>query len=378
MNPFYGDMKLGILGGGQLGRMLLQEAANFNISSHVLDPDVDAPCKNLCEKFTCGSLSDFDTVYQFGKNVDLITIEIEKVNVDALELLEKEGKNVFPQPALIRIIQDKGLQKEFFKKENIPTSAFRLVDDIRKESNLTYPFIQKLRRDGYDGRGVCKIASAEDLTSAFTASSIIEDFVDFEKEISVIVARNISGASTTFPAVEMEFHPTANLVEFLVSPAAISKEIERKASEIALHIANSLGIAGVLAVEMFLTKDGQLLVNELAPRPHNSGHQTIEGNLVSQFEQHLRCIFDMPLGSTDMIYPSVMINLLGEAGFEGHASYEGLEDALKMDGVYIHLYGKKKTKPFRKMGHVTIIHPEREEAIKKARKIKELIKIKSA
>ncbi|MBC8051828.1 MAG: 5-(carboxyamino)imidazole ribonucleotide synthase [Sphingobacteriaceae bacterium] len=378
MKAFYGDLRVGILGGGQLGRMLIQEAINYNTSIKVLDPDPDAPCKNLCDKFEVGSLTDFDTVYKFGKQTDLLTIEIEKVNVDALQQLEEEGVRVFPQPRIIRLIQDKGLQKEFFKQNDIPTSPFQLIASkaALKAAEIEFPFIQKLRKDGYDGRGVYKVKSKADLENAFDAPSIVEDWIDFEKEIAVIVARNEDGEVKTFPCVEMDFNPDANLVEFLISPSTLPVEVLKEADQLAVQIAEALKITGVLAVEMFLTKDGNLLVNELAPRPHNSGHQSIEGNKTSQFEQHLRAIFNLPLGDTTAVGNAVMINLLGEKGFEGLAEYEGIEKIMKEPGVYVHLYGKKFTKPFRKMGHVTIIDDNREEAIAKARLVQKTIKVK--
>lgn len=374
---FYGELQLGILGGGQLGRMVIQEAINYNVNIHVLDPDKNAPCRKLCNHFECGSLSDYDTVYNFGKNLDMITIEIEKVNVDALEALEDEGVLVYPQSRVIRLIQDKGMQKQFFKQNDIPTSAFQLISnkEALSSANLNIPYVQKLRKDGYDGKGVKMIRTHEDLEHAFEEPSIIEEIVDFEKEIAVIVARNAKGEIKTFPMVEMEFNPEANLVEFLISPSTYNVEIQNRAENLAKKIANDLQIVGLLAVEMFLTKDGEILVNELAPRPHNSGHQTIEGNYTSQFAQHLRAIFNLPLGNTDTRAHAVMINLLGEPDYEGLAKYEGVEEALAMDGVYVHLYGKKYTKPFRKMGHVCIINDDRELAISNARKVQEILKV---
>lgn len=376
---FYGDLKLGILGGGQLGRMMIQDAINYNVTIHVLDPDQNAPCKRLCNVFEVGSLGDFDTVYNFGKDLDMITIEIEKVNVDALEKLEEEGILVYPQSRVIRLIQDKGLQKQFFKQNDIPTAPFQFISnkEALKTTEWTFPFIQKLRKDGYDGKGVLKINAREDFDKAFEEPSIIEELIDFEKEIAVIVARNDRGDVSTFPMVEMEFNPQANLVEFLISPSTYSHEVQQKAEEIAEKIANDLQIVGLLAVEMFLTKSGDILVNELAPRPHNSGHQTIEGNYTSQFNQHLRAIFNLPLGNTASRSHAVMINVLGEDGYEGLAKYEGVEEILAMDGVYVHLYGKKFTKPFRKMGHVCIINDDRETAIRNARQVQGILKVKA-
>jgi 5-(carboxyamino)imidazole ribonucleotide synthase len=377
MKAFYGDLRIGILGGGQLGRMLIQQAINYNVNIKVLDPDREAPCRKLCDEFTVGSLGDYETVYNFGKTVDMLTIEIEKVNVDALDQLESEGVLVYPQPRVIRLIQDKGLQKQFFKENDIPTAPFKIISSPEelKNSGFAYPYIQKLRRDGYDGKGVYKVTDESYLAKAFTEPSIIEELIDFEKEIAVIVARNDKGEMSTFPVVEMEFNPQANLVEFLISPSTLSPEIQNKAEEIAKKIAESLKIVGLLAVEMFLDRQGNVLVNEVAPRPHNSGHQTIEGNTVSQFEQHLRAIFNQPLGDTKNLNHAIMINLLGEAGYEGPAQYKGMEEVLKHAGVYVHLYGKLLTKPFRKMGHVTIVDSDREKAIATAKYVQQTLKV---
>lgn len=371
------DLKLGILGGGQLGRMLIQEAINYNLTTLILDPDTDAPCKHLANYFECGSITDFDTVYNFGKKADIITIEIEKVNIEALEQLEKEGKQVYPQSRVIRLIQDKGVQKQFFKENNIPTAPFQLVntkEDMRN-SNFPFPYMLKQRKDGYDGKGVMKINNLAEVDNAFDAPCLIEQLVDFEKEVAVIVSRNPNGDVKTFPMVEMEFNAEANLVEFLISPSTYPAAIQQKAETIAKNIASSLNITGLLAVEMFVTKNGDILVNELAPRPHNSGHHTIEGNYVSQFDQHLRAIFNLPLGDTRTINNAVMINLLGEKNHNGVAKYQGLEKIMAIEGVYIHLYGKKYTKPFRKMGHITIVDINREKAIEKANYIKNTLKV---
>jgi 5-(carboxyamino)imidazole ribonucleotide synthase len=377
MKTFYGDLKLGILGGGQLGRMLIQQAINYNVTVKVLDPDREAPCRKLCDEFVVGSLGDYETVYKFGKKVDLLTIEIEKVNVEALDQLEQEGVLVYPQPRIIRLIQDKGLQKQFFKENDIPTADFQVISNIEqlRQSHIPFPYIQKLRRDGYDGKGVYKVIDETYLDNAFTEPSLVERWIDFEKEIAVIVARNESGEVKAFPMVEMEFNPEANLVEFLISPSTLPFEIHQEAENIAKRIAETLKIVGLLAVEMFLDKHGRILVNELAPRPHNSGHQTIEGNVVSQFEQHLRAIFNQPMGDTACLNNAIMVNILGEAGYEGPAIYQGIEKILKCEGVYVHLYGKALTKPFRKMGHVTIVDADREKAIEKARFVQETLKV---
>ena len=373
------NLNLGILGGGQLGRMLIQDAISLNIPVHTLDPDADAPCKAISHSFTHGSLQDFDTVYAFGKKADVLTIEIEHVNVDALEKLEAEGIPVYPQPAVLRIIQDKGLQKEFYRANNIPTAPFEIVNGKSEiaQHAASFPFMQKLRKGGYDGKGVTPLTDPANLSTAFDAPSVLEKFVDFEKELAVIVARNTKGEVKSFPVVDMEFNPEANLVEFLFAPAQISGTVEAEAQRIACEIAEKLGIVGLLAVELFLTRDGQVLVNEIAPRPHNSGHQTIEGNFTSQYEQHLRAIFGLPLGDTAIVQPSVMVNLLGEKGFEGTAVYEGLETVLREPGVYVHLYGKLITKPFRKMGHVTICAPTLDEARRRAHFVKDTLKVKA-
>ncbi len=373
------QFKLGILGGGQLGRMFIQEAINYNLDVHVIDPDKNAPCKDISTTFTVGSLHDFDSVYAFGKDKDVLTIEIEHVNVQALQKLEDEGVKVFPQPKILKMIQDKGLQKEFYASHVIPTSDYHLIEGKNDISRFKseFPFMQKLRKGGYDGKGVTPLRNEEDLEKAFDAPSILENFVDFEKEISVIVARNESGEVKSYPVVELEFNPEANLVDFLFSPANVDLEIEKQAREIAEDLVSKTGIVGLLAVEMFVTKTGEVLVNEIAPRTHNSGHQSIEGNVTSQFEQHLRSVLNLPLGDTRMIEPSVMVNLLGEKGFDGEAIYEGLEETMKMPGVHVHLYGKKFTRSFRKMGHVTVGAPTLEEAHKLAVKVKETLKVKA-
>lgn len=368
--------RIGMLGGGQLGRMTLQEAYNLNLHIDILDPSENAPCKTLANQFTVGDFKDFDTVYEFGKDKDVITIEFEDVNSDALAKLEEEGVKVFPQPSVLKIIQDKGLQKNFYIKHGIPTSSFQLIENKSEisTSNLIFPVFQKLRTSGYDGYGVQKIDSKNDLDKAFDGKSVLEEGVDLDKELSVIVARNESGECKHFPLVELEFNPIANMVEFLFSPANVSKEIEEEAYALAKTVIEKLDMIGILAVEMFLNKKGKLMVNEIAPRSHNSGHQSIEGNYTSQFGQHLRSILNLPLGNTDIIMPSVMVNLLGEEGVNGEAVYEGMEEILKIPGVYPHLYGKEQVKSFRKMGHITIINKDLEEAKKIAKEIKQTIK----
>ncbi|HZH85965.1 MAG TPA: 5-(carboxyamino)imidazole ribonucleotide synthase [Brumimicrobium sp.] len=375
---WYGaTFKLGVLGGGQLGRMLIQSAMDYDVHVYVMDTSKTAPCGRLAYEFTEGDIQSYDDVIAFGKDKNVITVEIEHVNVDALEELESRGIKVFPQPKILRLIQDKGLQKNFYKENNIPTASFHLINDKSELNNYLneLPFVQKLRKGGYDGKGVMTINSVADFNKAFDQSSLIEKKVDFTKELSVLVARNEHGEIKTFPVVECEFSEKLNLVEFLFSPASISESIEKSATDLAEKVIKELGLVGLLAVELFLTKDNQLLVNEVAPRTHNSGHHTIECNYVSQFEQHLRSILGLPLGNTNIKTPGVMINLLGEEGFEGPALYDGLEEVMKMDEVHVHLYGKEKTKPYRKMGHITVTSTEIETAKIQARKVQALLKV---
>ena len=354
---WYGhSSRLGMVGGGQLGRMFIQEAINFDVHVHVLDPDANAPCKHIAHSFTQGSLNEYDTLYTFGLDKDVLTVEIENVNIEALEELEKLGKKVFPQPRVLRIIKDKGIQKEFYKDHNIPTAPFQLTENLEDVKQLAdqLPFVQKMRTGGYDGKGVQVLRTEKDFENAFATPSVIEEMIPFKKEISIIVARNENGEMAVYPAVECEFSEEANLVEFLFAPADISNEIENKAIELAKSVIEKLEMVGILAVELFLTKDGSLLVNEIAPRPHNSGHHTIECNVTSQFEQHMRSVLNLPLGSTEILQAGAMINLLGEKGYEGDVYYEGLEKFIRKPGVHPHIYGKTQTKSFRKMGHVTI------------------------
>lgn len=370
--------RIGILGGGQLGRMLIQEALNFAVDIHILDSDPTAPCKNIATTYTEGSITDYDEVIRFGKDKDILSVEIENVNIEALKKLEAEGKKVFPQPHILEIIKDKGLQKQFYKENGIPTSDFELTD---KHTSPEYfaskvPFVHKMRTGGYDGKGVAVISKEQNLKDVFPQPSVLEEMVPFEKELSVIVARNEKGETAVYPTVECEFNE-ANLVAFLFSPAEISSEIEDKAKRLAVDVINKLNMVGILAVEMFLLSNGEILVNEVAPRPHNSGHHTIECNITSQFEQHLRSILNWPLGSTKMVQYGAMINLIGEQGFKGPVKYVGLEEAIAIEGVFPHLYGKKMTKPNRKMGHITTTGASLEDAKDCARKVKSLVRCES-
>ena len=373
---FQQDFKLGILGGGQLGRMLIQSGIDFNIAFAVLDPDPAAPCSTLTE-FYCGKLTDYNTVMEFGAQCDILTIEIENVNTAALKDLAAKGKKVFPQPEVIELIQDKRLQKSFYRDNGIPTAEFFLTENAEsvKQYKDFLPFVNKLGREGYDGRGVQLMREVKDLDQAYNAPGLVEKLIDFEKEIAVIVARNEKGDVRTFPVVEMVFHPVHNLVEYLFSPADLSAATADKADSIARKIIGDLNMTGLLAVEMFVTRQGEILVNEIAPRPHNSGHQTIEANMTSQYEQHLRSILNLPLGDTSTVMPSAMVNLLGEPGHSGAARYQGFEEVLQMPGVFIHLYGKQMTKPFRKMGHITILEKDLVTLKKKADFVKQTLKV---
>lgn len=370
------NFKLGILGGGQLGRMILQESPNLDIDVYTMDSTSDSPCA-VSSNFSIGDITKYEDVINFGKDKDVLTIEIENVNVDALEELENQGIKVFPQPKVIRIIQDKGLQKQFYIDHNIPTAPFHIIKNKSEiQNHLGFlPVAQKLRVGGYDGKGVQILKNEQELAKAFDAPCVLEKLVDLDKELALIVARNESGEIKSFPLVELEFNPEANLVEFLFSPAKVSTTIEVEAERIAKKIINELDMVGILAIEFFLSKTGELLVNEVAPRPHNSGHQTIEGNYTSQFGQHLRAILNLPLGDTRNRAASVMVNILGEPGFTGSPIYSGMNNLLAQSGVYPHIYGKKTTKPFRKMGHITIVNEDLETAKKIARSAKNDLKV---
>ena len=371
--------KLGILGGGQLGRMLIQEATDWNLDIHILDGNPNAPCSHTATVFEVGSITDYDTVYQFGKTVDVLTIEIENVNVDALEQLEKEGLKVFPQPRVIRTIQDKRLQKKFYQEHNIPTSEYILVEnkeEVKKHKDFL-PAFNKLGTEGYDGKGVVKIANENDLEKAFDKPGLLEKLVDIEKELSVIVARNENGDLTAFPPVELVYNPKYNLVDYLLSPAQISDEVAKKATEVAKKVITDFDMVGILAVELFYTKSGEILVNEVAPRPHNSGHHSIEANVTSQFQQHLRSVLNFPLGDTAVRTPAAMINILGAEGFSGLAHYRNLDQLLSETGVYVHLYGKKMTRPSRKMGHLTIIDNDVNKLVERVEALKDVLQCES-
>lgn len=376
---FSSDFKLGILGGGQLGKMLLTETRKFDIATKVLDPAADAPCRIACNTFVQGSLTDYDTVYGFGKDVDVLTIEIENVNVAALKQLQAEGVKVYPTPETIERIQNKATQKQFYAAHNIATADFKVfgqlseVKEAIEKGSITLPFVWKSARFGYDGNGVKIVRALSDLNGLADGECIAETLVPFAKELAVIVARSASGEVRTYPVVEMEFHPEANQVEYVLCPARIDEVIAQKARAIAMQVAEAFEVVGLLAVELFLTADNEILVNEVAPRPHNSGHYSIEAAYTNQFEQHLRAILDLPLGCTESKVAGVMVNLVGAEGYKGDVIYEHIEQILAMEGVTPHIYGKRETRPFRKMGHVTIVNGDIEKARAIAEKVKKTI-----
>ena len=381
MNYFSSDFKLGILGGGQLGKMLLADTRKFDIQTYILDPSKDAPCQFGAHYFEIGNLLDFDTVYNFGKKVDVLTIEIENVNLDALDQLEAEGKKVFPSPKTLRNIQSKITQKNLYLGNQIPTANAKtfenkseLVAEVLK-GTLTYPCVWKQDRFGYDGYGVKILKSEKDITDLPETPCLIEEMIPFKNELAVIVVRSVSGEVKTYPVVEMEFHPEANQVEYVICPARIDEKVAQKAQEIALKVSKSFNHVGLLAVEMFQTENDEILVNEVAPRPHNSGHYSIEASYTSQFENHLRAILDLPLGNTASKVAGIMVNLVGEEGFSGQVVYENIEKIMAIDGVTPHIYGKRQTRPFRKMGHVTIVNEDMVEARRVAEEVKNSIRV---
>lgn len=377
------NFKLGIIAGGQLGKMLALAASNWDVKTYILDPDENCPAATICTNFTKGKYTNFNEVYQFGKQVDMLTFDIENINIDALLKLKNEGLKIYPEPEALNIIRDKGLQKEFYLKHQIISPQFTLFESKEdiieqvKVKKIKLPFVQKLRTEGYDGKGVAVIKKATDLDKLLEGKSIVEQMIDIKNEVSVIVARNRTGEIKCFPLVDMVFNQQANLVEQLICPANQEIKIEQKAKKIAEKIISKLEMTGILAVEFFIDTNNKIWVNEIAPRPHNSGHHTIESCITSQYEQHLRAILGFKLGSTAIKIPSVMINLLGEKGYEGKVKYEGLSECMAVEGVKIHIYGKKITKPFRKMGHITIIDKDISRAKIKAKKIRKTLKVKS-
>lgn len=380
-NYFSSNFTLGILGGGQLGKMMLYETRKFDITTHVLDPSLEAPCRIACDHFTQGDLMDYDTVYTFGKKVDILTFEIEGVNIEALEALEKEGKKVYPSSKTLRNIQDKGVQKKFYDTHKIPTAPFSVFETILQvkkavtSGELKLPFVWKSCTGGYDGKGVQVIKNSQTLDVLPDCPCITEDLVAFKNELAVIVVRNPSAQVKTYPVVEMEFHPQANQVEYVICPARIDDKVAAKARSIAIQVSKAFEHVGLLAVEMFQTNDDQIIVNEVAPRPHNSGHYSIEASYTNQFEQHIRAILDLPLGNTASKVGGIMVNLVGEQNHTGDVAYQNIEEIMAMDGVTPHIYGKKQTRPFRKMGHVTIVNQNIDTAREIAQQVKQRIKV---
>lgn len=372
-------MKVGILGGGQLGRMLLQAAANYVVETYVLEKDDDCPAAHLCHHFVKGNIQDFDTVYRFGKMVDALTIEIEAVNVEALEKLEAEGITIIPSPAAIKTIRNKIIQKEFYAAHSIPSPQF-VVTQSKKEldQHLAFlPAVHKLAEGGYDGKGVQVIKSKADASQGFDAPSVLEKMVQLQKEIAIIIAMNKKGETAIYPPVEMVFDPVLNLLDFQIAPARLAQPVLWKAEAIALRVVKSLNSPGLFAIELFVDANGDVLVNETAPRVHNSGHHTIEASYCSQYDMLWRILLGYPLGNTANILCSSIVNLLGAPGYSGPAVYNGLEEVLKMDNVFVHLYGKKETRPGRKMGHVTIVSKDITDLSYKAGKIKNTLKIEA-
>lgn len=381
MNYFSSNFKLGIVGGGQLGKMLLNETRKWDITTHVLDPSADAPCRIGCDKFVKGDLMDFKTVYNFGRKLDLVTIEIENVNLDALVKLEQDGVKVYPPTRTLAIIQNKATQKLFYTDHQVPTAPFSRfaysseIEDSIANGGLSFPFVWKAAQFGYDGQGVKVVRSLQDLAGLPNVECIAEKMIPFKNELAVIVARNGKGEVATYPVVEMEFHPEANQVEYVICPARIDGSVAQKARETALKVSHNLKHVGILAVELFQTEEDEILVNEVAPRPHNSGHYSIEASYTNQFEQHLRAILDLPLGETASKLAGIMVNLVGAEGHTGPVIYEHMDEILELKGVTPHIYGKKLTRPFRKMGHVTIVHTDISEARKIAQRVKETINV---
>ena len=384
MNYFSSEFKLGILGGGQLGKMLLFDTRKFDIQTYVLDPSDEAPCKIACNQFFKGDLMDFETVYNFGKRVDVLTFEIELVNLQALVKLEEEGIKVFPSPKTLKLIQNKGIQKDFYKQHAIPTANYKRFGNLKSlivdilDSKTKLPFVWKCTEFGYDGNGVKVIRQISDLDNLVNVECIAEEMVPFKNELAVIVCRNPSGEIKTYPVVEMEFHPEANQVEYVICPARIDEKVAKKAIAIALNVSEKFNHVGLLAVEMFQTEEDEILVNEVAPRPHNSGHYSIEASYTSQFENHLRAILNLPLGNTESKVAGIMVNLSGEEGFSGDVIYKNIEKILGWNGVTPHIYGKQQTRPFRKMGHVTIVNQDIKEARRIAEEVKNTIRVISS
>lgn len=371
-------IKAGILGGGQLGRMLLQEAANYPVEVSVMEKDPSCPSAKLCHHFIPGDITNYDDVIRFGEGLDVITIEIENVNVEALFELEKRGCRIIPKPHALRTIKNKIIQKEFYTEHQIPTASYKVLQNREElKNNIDFlPAVHKLATGGYDGKGVQIIKKQEDIPLGFDAPAVLEKMISIEKEIAIIVAVAENGKTAIYPPVEMFFDPVLNLLDLQLCPASIPEKTLWKAEAIALTVARKLDSPGIFAIEMFVDREGNVWVNETAPRVHNSGHHTIESHYSSQFDMLWRIILNYPLGNTAMIMSSMMVNLLGAEGFAGKTQYDGLEEILSIPDVFVHLYGKTDTKPGRKMGHATIISNEKQELIHQANRIKNTLRIK--
>ncbi len=374
---YYFTMKVGILGGGQLGRMLLQAAANYTVETYVLENDKNCPAAHLCHHFVKGDIKDFNTVYQFGKKLDALTIEIESVNVEALEKLESEGVKIYPKPSAIRIIKNKIKQKLFYQLHEIPSSDFIVTKNLKDLAKHTsfLPAVHKIAEGGYDGKGVQLITTEKLIKKGFNAPAILEKLVNIKKEIAVIVAMNDKRETVVYPPAEMIFDPVLNLLDYQISPAKIPQKIFWKAEAIAKNLVQELQSPGLFAVELFVDENEHIWVNETAPRVHNSGHHTIEANYCSQYDMLWRIMLQYPLGNSNTIMPSAIVNILGEEGYSGPAQYQGLDDVLQMENVFVHLYGKAETKPGRKMGHVTILHKDYGALVHQAQTVKAILKV---
>ena len=370
-------IKAGILGGGQLGRMLLQAAANYPVETYLMENDPGCPAAHLCHHFTRGDITNFDEVYKFGAGLDALTIEIESVNEEALMKLEAEGVKIYPKPAALKTIKNKITQKQFYKDNGIPTCDFIITQQANElVGHLDFlPAMHKTGTGGYDGRGVQLINSKEDLGLAFDGPALLEKLVHIKKEIAIIIAVNDQGESAMYPSVDMVFDNRLNLLEYQISPAELPEKVLWKAEAVARKVVSDLKSPGIFAVELFVDNDDNVFVNETAPRVHNSGHHTIEASFSSQFDMIWRIILGYPLGNTSGILPAAIVNLLGADGYSGEVFYEGLTEILKIDNVFVHIYGKKETRPGRKMGHITILSREKQELIHQANRIKQTVKV---
>ena len=374
----YSTMKVGIIGGGQLGKIMAQKAKKMGFHVTILDPTPNCPAAQVSDKQIIGGFHDPEKLAQLVNENDVTTFELEHVDTSILKKMFDEGKNIYPSPYLIELIQDKYKQKELLDKKGIPVPAYKKVDTKACLESFGFPVIQKARKGGYDGKGVVLLKTKDDLSKAIEAESFIEELVDIQKEIAVMVARNIEGEISCYPVVEMLFDERVNICDIVIAPARIEESLRKEIEDISIKCIEALDGVGIFGVELFLTKDNKILVNEIAPRPHNSGHYTIESCLTSQFEQLIRAVTNLPLGSTKLISPSAMVNLLGEEGYNGEPVIEGIHEALEIPGLSFHFYGKKETSAFRKMGHITVLDEDLNIALEKAQIAKEILKVKGS